>query len=148
MAAQDLMDGLITTYRVLNTKVRPLPEERLRAKGGDGPSVREVVVRLRDNELRFSQALKERLTGIPMPEMFGEDEVPVVGTESVDDPTPVILSQFGTARESTLAMLRGLPAAEWDQTLEGGQPISTRITELLEHDRRQVERINGLLGQR
>ena len=148
MAAQDLIDGLITTYRVLNNTVRPLPEERLRAKGGNGPSVREVVVRLRDNELRFSQALKERLTGVPMPEMFGEDEAPVLGTESADDPTPVILSQFGTARESTLAMLRGMAPTDWDQELEGGQPIATRIGQLLEHDKRQVERINGLIGTR
>ena len=148
MAAQDLIDGLITTYRVLNTKVRPVPEERLRAKDGDGPSVRDVVVRLRDNELRFSQALKERLTGVPMPEMFGEDEAPILGTENVDDPTPVILSQFGTARESTLAMLRGMAPTDWDQTLEGGEPIAVRIGQLLEHDRRQVARINGLLGAR
>src|SRR5918998_5593910 len=132
MAAQDLMDGLITTYRVLNTKVRQVPEERLRAKAGDGASVRDLVSRLRDNELRFSQALKERLTGIPMPEMMGEDDAPVVGTENVDDTTPVILSQFGTARESTLAMLRGMAPTDWDQVLEGGQPIATRIGQLLE----------------
>jgi hypothetical protein len=148
MAAQDLMDGLITTYRVLNTKVRQVPEERLRAKAGDGASVRDLVSRLRDNELRFSQALKERLTGIPMPEMMGEDDAPVVGTENVDDTTPVILSQFGTARESTLAMLRGMAPTDWDQILEGGQPIATRIGQLLEHDKRQVERIDGLLGAR
>ena len=83
-----------------------------------------------------------------MPEMFGEDEAPVLGTESADDPTPMILSQFGTARESTLAMLRGMAPTDWDQELEGGQPIATRIGQLLEHDKRQVERINGLLGTR
>ncbi len=146
MPDQDLIDGLIATYRELNTKVRPLPEERLRVGGGNTGSVRDVVTRLRDSELRFSQALKERITGVAMPEMFGEDEVPVVGTESLQDSTAAILSQFGTARESTLAMLRTLPDEDWDRPLEGGQPIRGRIRQLYDNDRRQLERIVGLLG--
>ena len=145
MPEQELIDGLIATYRELNGKVRPLPEERLQLHGGGG-SVRDVVTRLRDSELRFSQALKERITGVAMPEIFGEEEAPVLGTESEDDPTAVVLSQFGTARESTLALLRSLPDPEWDQMLEGGQPIRARIRQLHENDRRQLERIVGLLG--
>jgi hypothetical protein len=149
MADQELIDGLIATYRELNNRVRPLPEDRLRVRGGtdsDGGAVRDVVTRLRDSELRFSQALKERITGVPMPQMFGEEEAPVLGTETSDDTTAMILSQFGTARESTLAMLRTLPAADWDQTIEEGLPIRARIRELYDNDRRQMERIVGLLG--
>lgn len=146
MADQDLIGGLIGTYRELNTRVRPLPEDRLRIGGSGGGSVREVVTRMRDSELRFSQALKERVTGVPMPEMFGEDETPIVGTEGLDDSTAAILSQFGTARESTLALLRTLPADDWDAQIENGQPIRTRIRQLHENDRRQMERIVGLLG--
>ena len=145
MPDQELIDGLISTYRELNVKVRPLPEERLQLRG-DGGSVRDVVTRLRDSELRFSQALKERITGVAMPEIFGEEEAPVVGTESSQDTTATILSQFGTARESTLAMLRTLPDEDWDQALEGGQPIRARIRQLHDNDRRQMERIVGLLG--
>ena len=145
MPDQELIDGLISTYRELNVKVRPLPEERLQLRG-DGGSVRDVITRLRDSELRFSQALKERITGVAMPEIFGEEEAPVVGTESSQDTTATILSQFGTARESTLAMLRTLPDEDWDQALEGGQPIRARIRQLHDNDRRQMERIVGLLG--
>ncbi len=145
MPDQELIDGLISTYRELNVKVRPLPEERLQLRG-DGGSVRDVVTRLRDSELRFSQALKERITGVAMPEIFGEEEAPVVGTESSQDTTATILSQFGTARESTLAMLRTLPDEDWDHILEGGQPIRARIRQLYDNDRRQMERIVGLLG--
>ena len=146
MPDRELIDGLIATYRELNAKVRPLPEERLRLAGTNGGSVRDAVTRLRDSELRFSQALKERITGVPMPEMFGEDEKPVVGTESSQDTTATILSQFGTARESTLAMLRSLPDEDWDRGLEGGEPIRARIRQLHDNDRRQLERIVGLLG--
>ena len=146
MPDQELIDGLIATYRELNGKVRPLPEDRLQLKGGAGGSVREVVTRLRDSELRFSQALKERITGVAMPEIFGEDETPVVGTESSEDSTAAILSQFGTARESTLALLRSLPDEDWDRPIDEGQPIRARIRQLRDNDRRQVERIVGLLG--
>ncbi len=140
-----LIDGLITTYRELNNKVRQLPEDRLRLAAAGG-SVYDVVSKMRDSELRFSQALKERITGVPMPEMFGEDQTPVLGTERSNDGTAVLLSQFGTARESTLAMLRSLPTADWDTPLEGGVPIRARIQELVENDRKQMERIVGLLG--
>ena len=141
-----LLDQLIATYRELNGRVRALPDDRLRLKGEGNASVRDVVVRLRDNELRFSQALKERLTGVVMPEVFTEGDAPVLGMEGENDSTPVVLSQFGTARESTLAMLRGMATEDWDATIEGGHPVSHRIQQLADNDRKQVERINGLLG--
>ena len=153
MADQDLINGLIATYRELNNRVRPLPEERLQVRAGspegnadEGGSVREVMSRLRDSELRFSQALKELITGVPMPEIFGAGDTPVLGTETPDDTTAMMLSQFGTARESTLAMLRSLPAAEWDHSIEGGLSVRARIGQLYENDRRRMERIVGLLG--
>lgn len=147
MPDQGLISGLIATYRSLNMNVRSLPEDRLRVVSGKGEngSVRDVVLRLRDSELRFSQALKERISGVPMSEALG-DESPVIGTEHEDDDTASILAQFGTARESTLAMLRDLPDEKWDEGLQGGQTIRARIQQLLENDRAQLERINVLLG--
>ncbi len=142
---RDLISGLIATYRDLNTQVRSLPEEQLRQGAAQG-SVRAVVTRLRDTELRFSQALKERLTGVAMPEIFGEDEAPVLGTETVHDSTAALISQFGTAREATLALLRPLSDEGWNQELEGGKPICARVEELIAHDRQQLGRISGLLG--
>jgi len=146
MPDQELIDGLITTYRELNNKVRPLPEDRLNLAEANGGSVHDIVTRMRDSELRFSQALKERITGVPMPEMFGEHEAPVLGTETGNETTAVMLSQFGTARESTLAMLRQLPDPDWETEIEGGTPIRERVRQLWENDRRQMERIVGLLG--
>lgn len=145
MAEQNLIDGLIATYRELNMTVRTLPEAQLTAKGTDGASVRDVVQRMRDSELRFSQALKERITGVPMPEVL-DDDSPVLGTEQAGDSTAVLISQFGTGRESTLAMLRTLPDAEWSQPLEGGTTITNRIQQLVENDRKQLARIHALRG--
>jgi hypothetical protein len=146
MSDRDLIGGLIETYRHLNMAIRPLAEERLRSANGGVPSVRDIVRRLRDDELRFSQALKERVTGVPMPDIFGE-ELPTLGSETEHDTTAMLIAQFGTARESTLAMLRGLTEADWDIPVEGGKPIRTRVEELLTNDRRQLDRITQAVGR-
>ncbi len=111
---QQLFNGLIATYRELNLKVRPLPEDRLRL-GRSGETVRDVMIDLRDDELRFSQALKDRLTGAEMIDVFAdEDHTAKLEIPSPDDTTIEVISQFGTARESTLAMLQGMAPEAWD----------------------------------
>jgi hypothetical protein len=148
MPDQNLIGGLIETYRVLNNRVRTVPEAQLRSGGAGGPSVRDLMRRMRDDELRFSQALKERITGVPMPDIFSEEELPTLGTETDQDTTAMLIAQFGTARESTLAMLRDLPDPEWDSALEGGKSIRARIQELVENDRRQLDRITSQIAPR
>lgn len=147
MPDEELIGGLIETYRTLNHRVRPLPEQQLRAPAA-GSSVRDIMRRFRDDELRFSQALKERITGVPMPDMFGEDELPALGTETDHDTTAMLIAQFGTARESTLAMLRGLPDTEWDTLISDGKSIRVRVVELLKNDQRQLQRISDVVGSR
>ncbi|MGH2561971.1 MAG: hypothetical protein ACRDJH_23150 [Thermomicrobiales bacterium] len=143
-SSQELIDGLINTFRELNIKVRSVPDAQTRQASSGGASARDVVRRLRDDELRFSQALKERVTGVPMPDILGE-ETPIVGTEQSDDTTAVLIAQFGYAREVTLALLRPLEESEWDQEVTGGTTIRARIQELVENDRKQLERILGML---
>jgi hypothetical protein len=145
MSEHDLINDLITTYRNLNNKVRALPEDRLTMEDGSGNSVRQAVTQLRNSEMHFSQALKEAISGVPMPDM-GKGDTPVIGTESESDTTATIISQFGTARESTLAMLRTLPPDEWGKTIEGGASIRTRLEEHLGRDKQTMEQIVGLLG--
>ena len=146
MSEQELFNGLIATYRELNMKVRSLPEERL-SLGRGRNTVRHVIVDMRDDELRFSQALKERLTGVPMTNIFGADadaEMPEV--PSPDDTTVEVLSQFGTARESTLAMLRGMPPEAWDDESHGSPTIRGSAGALLANDGTHMEKIVSLLG--
>lgn len=148
MAHQDLIASLVATVRALNLTVRSRSEAELTVAGPDGASVRDVIRQLRDSELRFSQALKERLTGVPIPDMFGEEPVPATGPEVPNEPTNFILSQFVTARESVLAMLHSLDDPDWDQTIEGGTTIATRIKELTGHDRQSLDQIAAILGTR
>lgn len=146
MSEQEVLDGLIGRYRDLNLRVRGLPEERLLLKGSDGESIHHAITRLRDNEIDFSQALKEAISGVPIPEEVVKSHHAVIGTESEEDTTAIILSQFGTARESTLAMLRMLTSEEWERTLGDGASIRTRVQEHMTRNNRSVEQIIGLLG--
>lgn len=140
---QQVINQLIATYRELNMRVRPLDEATL-AGNGSG-SVRSIVERMRNDELKFAQALKERLTGVPMPDMFGDD-TPIIGTETENDSTAIMISHFGTARATTLSMLKEVDDSGWRTSIEGGRSIQERAQELAANDARQLERIRSLLG--
>ncbi len=149
MQDQEIFNGLIATYRDLNLRVRPLPDERLRL--GQGRStVKHVIGDMRDDELRFSQALKDRLGGAPMDKVLQDLDASDAGEERVvpgpDDTVAEVLSQFGTARESTLAMLRGMTPDEWDAPGAGGLTIRQATERLMGNDARHMERIVRLLG--
>ena len=139
MSEQELFNGLIATYRELNTKVRLLPDERL-TLGKRGETVRDVVVDMRDDELRFTQELKDRISGID------EDDGAPLQVATPADTTAEVISQFGTARESTLAMLRGLAPEAWDNPGPGNGTIRQAAGTLLSSDARHMERIVRLLG--
>jgi hypothetical protein len=146
MGEQELFNGLIGTYRELNLKVRPLPEERLQLGGGRN-SVRHVMLEMRDDELRFSQALKERLNGGQMVDVFAGKHAELdVEIPSPDDTTAEVLSQFGTARESTLAMLRGMSPDAWDDPAGGPLTIRAASDALLASDAKHLEKVVRLLG--
>lgn len=140
---RQIIDQLIATYRELNMRVRPLDEATLTRSGDD--SVRSIVERMRNDELKFAQALKERLTGVPMPDMFGDD-TPIIGTETENDTTAIIISHFGTARATTLSMLQEVDENDWTTPVEGGRSIEERVRELAANDTQQLERIRSQLG--
>ena len=146
MTEQELFNGLIATYRELNLKVRPQPEERL-SLGHSRNTVRNIIIELRDDELRFSQALKNRLAGAAMIDVFASDEdAEMAEIPSPDDTTAEVLSQFGTARESTLAMLKGMPPEAWDDRGLSDLTIREAVEDLRTNDARHLEKIIGLLG--
>jgi len=144
MDQQELISGLIETYRVLNTHVREDESGSIgSARRGSGP-VREAVKQMRDNELHFSQSLKAQVTGVPVARAAAGDAAPTIGTETEQDSTAMLIAQFGTARETTLAMLRDLPTEAWDRE-EHGASIRSQVINLLQNDRAQLERINQQL---
>jgi hypothetical protein len=137
-------DQLIATYRELNIKVRPLPEADLTRNGTDG-SVHDIVERMRADELKFAQALKERVSGVPSAEVHGEN-APIIGTETDEDTTLLLISQFGTARATTLSMIQGISDADWSAPFEDNSSLADRVQSLAANDTLQLERIRAMLG--
>ncbi|HEV2526907.1 MAG TPA: DinB family protein [Thermomicrobiales bacterium] len=145
MAHDDLINRMIATYRDLNLLVRPLPDDVLNQRANGQPSVRDLLQQFRDTELRFTQTTKEILTGQTIPEDLDE-HTPILGMEHENDPSRVLLSQFGTARESLLAMLREMSDEQWNITTSGGRTMLDRINRLLENDAKVTEAVRGALG--
>ena len=145
MAHEELVNRMIATYRDLNLLIRPIPDDVLNRRSGGEASIRDVLQRLRDDELRFTQTTKEILTGQSIPEDF-VDESPIIGLEHEGDSSRVLLSQFGTARESLLAMLREMTEEQWTAAGSGGRTMVARIEGLLENDQKVLTRVQSLVG--
>lgn len=137
-----IIDQLVRTYRELNMKYRPLGDEPLEA-----PDVRTIIERMREDEMLFAQALKERITGVGTATHDGEDE-PIIGTESADDTTIMVISQFGNARATTLTLLKQLDETEWSRQTEDGRTIYDHARDLADSDRNQLAKLERLLGSR
>jgi hypothetical protein len=139
----ELIDRLVATYRVLNHVVRRKPEAELTS--GQTPA-RDILIRLRDSELRFSQDLKARISGQPVSfEQTGE--IATIGTEGEHDSTAEIIAQFGTAREATLAQLRSLPDEQWDATGDHPRSIRTEVFNLVDRDRKALDQVAQAIGE-
>jgi hypothetical protein len=139
----ELIDRLVATYRILNHTVRLKPETEL-AQGENSPKA--ILRQLRDDELRFSQELKARLSGQQVEIAESADEAGLSTADSMDT-TNEFIAQFGTARESTLSMLRILPDDEWDVTGDYPRSVRTDVISLIDRDRKTLDTIGQLLGE-
>jgi hypothetical protein len=139
----DLIDRLVATYRILNHTVRLKPEADL-VQGN--PSTKAIIREMRDEELRFSQELKSRISGQQVEIVKSADDA---GLGSIDSPetTAALIAQFGTARESTLSMLRTLPDDQWDVTGDYPRSIRTDLISLIDRDRKVLDTIGKTLGE-
>lgn len=135
-----IIDILVNTYRQLNTRYRPMDEEMLRKTGA-----RDVINRMRTDEALFAQALKERVTGVGTASVDGQDE-PVIGIESEDDPTVMLISQFGNARATTLTLLKQVGENDWTTPTDDGLSILDHARELAESDQNQLAKLERLVG--
>lgn len=153
MPDQEIIDALIASYRELNHRLRGVSLEALPKSAGQNgadDSVEGILRQIRDRELRASQAIKRMLLG---EEASEDDEGTAVLAEYQDrtDISPtVLLSQFGTAREATLAMVRELPDEEWNRsfyTPRGHMTLRDYLKTLVDRDRQRIEQIDALLAK-
>lgn len=143
MVNADIIDSLIATYRNLNLAIRPMPEAQA-TKAAGGQSLRDLIIDLRDNEMMVSQQLKLMTLGEGGLTGTMPDILPIAENLS----TRSILSEFGTAREAILALIRELPEDDWAAEREGPNgrtSIQTFIEQLVAHDREALSKIEPLV---
>lgn len=133
MDTANLIDSLVNTYRELNLKYR----------SHEGTTeARNIVARMRDDEVAFAQALKDHITGIGTAD--GEEKEVVDGSERT---FAQIISQFGSVRATTLNLLKGIQNdSQWKETDTGGKSVLDHVTDLVESDRNQLQRLQEVLG--
>jgi len=139
-----IIDSLIATYRELNLKVRPVPESQLASGSTGSSSVKSLLQRLRDEELTFAQSLKVQLSGVASGEVGGES-APVIGLETEENSVPMLISQFGTARATTLSLLKGLPPEDWDQSFSDGKSLLEHVRGIVTRDTRALDQISSVM---
>lgn len=136
MDTSNLISTLVETYKELNMKYRTMTEN---------PAVREIVSRMRDDEVQFSKALKDRLTGIGTASETNGDHVDMV--DGSDDNIAQIISQFGGARATTLNLLKGITDnSVWQNQVEDDFTIQQRVEELIKSDANQLQRLTEITG--
>lgn len=133
MDSNTLISSLVETYKDLNIKYR---------SADDSGEAREIVVRMRDDEVAFSQALKDHLTGLGTDDGQKNEVV-----DGADGTLAHIISQFGTARATTLNLLKNISNdAAWDAKTEDGKSIREHVQDLVQSDSNQLQKLSGITG--
>ena len=137
------LSALVQTVRELNWEVRPKINN---VPGGEPPAnpLHVALSDLRENELRASQLIR----GMSLAETAAgmrEDQLVVVEHA---DPTTIgsrqVLSEFATAREAILSIIRNLTDEQWQETHntpEGDHTYEEIVDGLIESDKAFGERI-------
>lgn len=137
MPDHELINEMIDVYRNLNIRLRGVDLNAIKDRKADnGESLVEILNRMRNREYNASQAIKRMSLNDPSAGEYTEDQQAVVLDELVaTGVTPIImLSQYGTAREATLSLLRTIE----DETLDREVPSPRGTLSIREYCRALV----------
>lgn len=144
MARTDMIDSLIATYRTLNLTIRPMDPARVAQAGGGGGSIVELLRQARHDEITASQELK-LMTLAEGANMQIPEPPP---SADLNNPK-VLLSEFGTAREAILALVREMPEEGWAEQRQGPNgtsSIQSVVERLIARDQQIVQTVQSVLG--
>lgn len=165
MPNTDKIDALISTVRELNHQIRPKLNEDVGGGSGNMAEVHSILGEMRNRELVSSHGIKRMMLsareGVDAQEiqnMMGTAGTRITLEEALaihDDfetlPTRVVMSEFASAREAILSLLRELPDNEW--TVKSGQALDENldsieavVNHLIEEDKRAMTKISQLVG--
>jgi hypothetical protein len=161
----DKIDALISTVRELNHQVRPKLSEEIGGGSGNQGQVHAILGEMRNQELVASHGVKRMILtnreGVDVSEvqhMMGTtdsrislEEVLAIHEDADKLPTRVVMSEFASAREAVLSLLRELPEAHWDIKSklaidEGQDSVGAVVDHLIASDKESMQKINQLMG--
>jgi hypothetical protein len=134
------IDALVATVRDLNHEIRPKLSD---TPGGDPPGndLHTSLAKLREHEHSYSRLIR-------MMTLSDVAATTVGDTFEFLDPNAVssrrLLSEFGTAREAILSVLRTLDDEQWNvkrDTPDGQRSLVEVVDELIESDRSYVSNV-------
>ena len=128
VTGEDIPAQLTAQLREMERLFESVTDQDALARYAPGKwSVKEVLGHLSDTERIFSYRMLRIARGDTTP-LPGFDENAYVPAGQFDErPLPMLLGEFRAVRQSTSAMIEGLPAPAWDRRgVASGQPISLR----------------------
>ena len=144
MTQIEKLSALVETVRELNWEIRPKINN---VPGGDPPAnaLHIALSDLRENELQASQLIRSMSLAETAAGM-SEDQLQVV---EHPDPTTIgsrqVLSEFATAREAILSIVRNLTDDQWKETHRtpnGDRTYEELVDGLIESDKTFTKRIH------
>jgi hypothetical protein len=150
MPDQELINEMIAVYRDLNMRLRGADLNSIKdQKADNGETVYQILSRMRDREYNASQAIKLMSMGEDSSNISEDTRATVLDELIATGITPIILlSQFGTAREATLSLLRTLDEEAWDVEHNGPRgkmSIREYCRGLVNDDRTDEKLLNQLV---
>ncbi|CAN5513888.1 hypothetical protein BH23CHL2_BH23CHL2_14920 [soil metagenome] len=145
MERSDKLSELVQTVRILNWEVRPKITSAS-ARELEGSTLHKALTEIRNNEIQVSQLIR----GISLSEEGEATEDAGDVLEHVEASTigsRQLLSEFGTARESILSILRNISDEEWNEThetYEGTWSYEEIVDRLIESDRKNLGLIESV----
>ena len=141
MAKSDKINELVQTVRKLNWEIRP---KLTNTPGGNPPGnpMHTALTDLRNNEIQISQTIRNM--SLAESDVLVSEANVIEHSEASQMSSRQLLSEFGTAREAILSLLRNFTDEEWAQghgTAEGDLSIEKIVDDLIASDRQYVERI-------
>jgi hypothetical protein len=141
VAKADKINELVQTVRKLNWEVRPKLNNTAGGASEDDP-LYQALVDLRNNEIKMSQQIRNMSLSEADVTVQRADVEELLQTKGVGPRQ--LLSEFGTAREAILSVLRNFTDEEWTRehnTTSGTISIEKMVDDLIASDKQHMERI-------
>jgi hypothetical protein len=152
MPDQEILNEMVEIYRDLNMKLRGRDLNAIKdQKADNGESLVEILNRMRNREYNASQAIKLMTLGEDASTIDESSQAAVLDELITTGITPIILlSQFGTAREATLSLIRTITEDLADQELSsprGTISIREYCRGLINDDRKDEKLLDQVVSK-